>query len=123
MQFVQNYFGINFFLSEKTFLLSEFFPAKIFFCSERFPFSKVPEKILAGKKFTEQNNFFAEQKRLVQLFFTFFSHFGTNIYQIWIKKCNLATNLSWTDFLKVPSQFFFKFPNFFQSMRGPLSIS
>jgi hypothetical protein len=42
-------------LSEKTFLLSEFFPAKFFFCSERFPFSKITEKILAGKKLTEQS--------------------------------------------------------------------
>jgi hypothetical protein len=53
-------------LTGKPFLLSEFFPAKIFFCLERFPFSKKPEKILAGKKFTEQKSFFAEQKRLVQ---------------------------------------------------------
>ncbi len=58
--------GKPFLLSEKTFLLSEFFPAKIFSCSERFPFSKIPEKILAGKKLTEQKSFFAEQKRLVQ---------------------------------------------------------
>jgi hypothetical protein len=57
--------GKPFLLSEKKLLLSEFFPAKIFFCSERFPFSKIPEKILAGKKLTEQINFFAEQKRLV----------------------------------------------------------
>jgi hypothetical protein len=52
----------------KPFLLSEFFPAKIFSCSERFPFSKIPEKILAGKKLTEQKSFFAEQKRLVHYF-------------------------------------------------------
>jgi hypothetical protein len=49
----------------KPFLLSEFFPTKIFSCSERFPFSKIPEKILAGKKLTEQKSFFTEQKRLV----------------------------------------------------------
>jgi hypothetical protein len=49
--------GKPFLLSEKTFLLSEFFPAKIFSCSERFPFSKIPEKILAGKKLTEQKSF------------------------------------------------------------------
>ncbi len=42
--------GKPFLLSEKTFLLSEFFSAKIFSFSERFPFSKIPEKILAGKK-------------------------------------------------------------------------
>ncbi len=51
--------------TEKPFLLSEFFPAKIFSCSERFPFSKIPEKNFGGKKFTEQKSFFAEQKRLV----------------------------------------------------------
>jgi hypothetical protein len=54
----------------KPFLLSDFFPAKIFSCSERFLFSKIPEKILAGKKLTEQKNFFAEQKRLVQTLVT-----------------------------------------------------
>jgi hypothetical protein len=42
-----------------------FFPPN-FFCSERFPFSKIHEKILAEKKLTEQKSFFAEQKRLVQ---------------------------------------------------------
>jgi hypothetical protein len=34
----------------KTFLLSEFFPAKTFSCSERFSFSKIPEKNFGGKK-------------------------------------------------------------------------
>jgi hypothetical protein len=60
--------GSNLTFLGKPFLLSEFFPAKIFSCSERFPFSKKTEKILAGKKLTEQKSFFAEQKRLVQLF-------------------------------------------------------
>jgi hypothetical protein len=41
-----------------------FFPPNFFFCLERFPFSKIAEKILAGKKLTEQKSFFAEQKCL-----------------------------------------------------------
>jgi hypothetical protein len=41
-----------------------FFPPKFFLVQ------KIPENILAGKKLTEQKNFFAEQKRLVQTLFT-----------------------------------------------------
>ncbi len=48
--------------SEKTFLLSEFFPAKIFSCSERFPFSKIPEKILAGKNSLSKKVFSLSKK-------------------------------------------------------------
>ncbi len=62
------FIGKTFFAQRKNFLLSEFFPAKIFSCSERFPFSKIPEKILSGKKLTEQKSFFAEQKRLVHIY-------------------------------------------------------
>jgi hypothetical protein len=38
---------------ENLFCSVNFFPAKFFSCSERFPFSKIPEKILVGKKLTE----------------------------------------------------------------------
>jgi hypothetical protein len=44
-----------------------FFPPK-FFCSERFTFFKIPEKVFTGKKLTEQKSFLIEQKRLVRFF-------------------------------------------------------
>jgi hypothetical protein len=56
----------TFFAQRKNFCSVNFFPAKIFSCSERFPFSKIPKKILAGKKLTEQKSFVAEKKRLVR---------------------------------------------------------
>jgi hypothetical protein len=51
--------------AKKLFCSVNFFPAKNFFCSERFPFAKIQEKILAGKKSTEQKSFLADQKRLI----------------------------------------------------------
>jgi hypothetical protein len=41
-----------------------FFPPNFFFCSERFPFSKTPKKVLAGKKSIWQKSFFNLAKKV-----------------------------------------------------------
>ncbi len=45
-----------------------FFPPNFFFCSERFPFSKIPKKVLAGKKINLAKKFFNLAKKVGPFF-------------------------------------------------------
>jgi hypothetical protein len=47
-----DFFGNMVFAKLKNFFAKLIFSRQIFFCSERFPFSKIPKKVLAGKKST-----------------------------------------------------------------------
>jgi hypothetical protein len=44
------------FANLKNFFAKLIFSRQIFFCSERFPFTKIPTKVLAGKKSTWQKS-------------------------------------------------------------------
>ncbi len=65
----------------KTFFAKLIFSRQFFFCSERFPFSKIPKKSFGGKKSTQQKSFLTQQKKVHRSQEIYATHTTTLLYE------------------------------------------